>query len=36
MFLKLSHQNLEIYKNSRQFVLECYRLTKLLPSDERF
>src|SRR5687768_3843091 len=36
MFLKLNHQKLDIYGASRQFVLECYRLTKVLPTDERF
>ena len=36
MFLKLNHQKLDIYGISRQFVLECYRLSKVLPTDERF
>jgi four helix bundle protein len=36
MFLKLNHQKLDIYGASRQFVLECYRLTKRLPIDEKF
>ena len=36
MFLKLNHQKLDIYGISRQFVLECYKLTKSLPSEERF
>ncbi len=36
MFLKLNHQRLEVHQVSRQFVLECYRLTNLLPQDERF
>lgn len=36
MFLKLNHQKLEVYKASRIFVLECYKLTKSFPSDERF
>ena len=36
MFLKLNHQNLEVFIVSRQFVLECYRLTKILPTDEKF
>ena len=36
MFLKLNHQKLEIYNSSRMFVLECYRLTKSLPADEKF
>jgi four helix bundle protein len=36
MFLKLNHQKLDIYGVSKQFVLECYRLTKSLPSEEKF
>ncbi len=36
MFLKLDHQNLNVYKISRGFVFECYKLTKSLPPDERF
>jgi len=36
MFLKLNHQKLEVFKTSQQFVLECYRLSKTLPADEKF
>lgn len=36
MFLKLNHQKLDIYSFSRKFVFECYRLTKVLPADEKF
>jgi four helix bundle protein len=36
MFLKLNHQKLDVYAFSRQFVLECYRLTKILPAEEKF
>jgi four helix bundle protein len=36
MFLTLNHQKLEVYISSRAFVLECYRLTKSLPADEKF
>ena len=36
MFLQLNHQKLHIYTVSRQFVLECYKLTKMLPPDEKF
>jgi four helix bundle protein len=36
MFLTLNHQKLQVYTASREFVLECYRLTKSLPSDEKF
>lgn len=36
MFLKLNHQKLDIYGTSRQFVFECYALTKKLPIEEKF
>ena len=36
MFLSLNHQKLNIYPVSKSFVLECYRLTKALPADEKF
>jgi len=36
MFLTLNHQKLQVYTASREFVLECYQLTKSLPSDEKF
>ena len=36
MFLKLNHQKLDVYGFSKQFVLECYRLTKRLPPEEKF
>ena len=36
MFLILNHQKLEIYSTSKQLVLECYKLTKLLPDTEKF
>ncbi len=36
MFLTLNHQKLEVYVTSRIFVLECYRLSKCLPPEERF
>ncbi len=36
MFLKLNHQKLGIYSVSRQFVLECYKLSNNLPAEERF
>ncbi len=36
MFLTLNHQKLEIYNFSRLFVLETYKLTKILPADEKF
>lgn len=36
MFLTLRHQKLDIYSASKILEMECYRLTKLLPSDEKF
>ena len=36
MFLKLNHQKLDIYTFSRTFVLECYKLSKILPVEEKF
>ena len=36
MFLKLNHQKLDIYSFSKLFVFECYKLTKILPTDEKF
>jgi four helix bundle protein len=36
MFLKLSHQKLDIYNYSQAFVLECYILSKQLPDYEKF
>ncbi len=36
MFLTLNHQKLDVYNVSKEFVFECYKLTKALPSEERF
>jgi len=36
MFLTLNHQKLDIYNFSRIFLLECYKLTKILPVVEKF
>jgi four helix bundle protein len=36
MFLSLNHQKLNVYSFSKTFVLECYKLTKQLPSEEKF
>ena len=36
MFLQLNHQKLEVYKATRRFVSECYRVSKLLPTEERY
>ena len=36
MFLQLNHQKLDVYQASQTFVLECYRLAKQLPPEEKF
>lgn len=36
MFLHLSHTKLEVYKSSREFAFECYKLTKVLPDEEKY
>ena len=36
MFLNLNHQKLDIYNFSKTFTLECYKLTKIFPADEKF
>lgn len=36
MFLPLNHQKLDVYKVSHEMLLECYRITNQLPSEERF
>lgn len=36
MFLTLNHQKLDIYQVSKSFVFECYRMTKILPQEERY
>ena len=36
MFLTLNHQKLDIYNFSKLFVLETYKLSKVLPVEEKF
>ena len=36
MFLQLSHTKLDVYKTSQELALECYRITRVFPSDEKF
>jgi four helix bundle protein len=36
MFLKLNHQNLDIYTEALELVAACYALTNLFPAEERF
>ena len=36
MFLQLNHKNLDVYSASRELLKGCYRISKILPADERF
>jgi four helix bundle protein len=36
MFLQLGHTKLDIYKSSQELALECHRITKHFPSEEKF
>ena len=36
MFLQLAHTKTPVFQESQNLALECYPITKLLPSDERF
>ncbi|MBS1600844.1 MAG: four helix bundle protein [Bacteroidetes bacterium] len=36
MFLELAHTKKEFFQQSRKLALECYRVTKEFPSDEKF
>ncbi|HEX2605881.1 MAG TPA: four helix bundle protein [Flavisolibacter sp.] len=36
MFLQLNHQKLDVYDISLKLVSECYKLTRLFPSEEKF
>jgi len=36
MFLQLSHTKLDIFQTSKSLTLECYRISKLLPPEERY
>jgi len=36
MFLELAHTKLDVFITGKQLVLSCYKLSKLLPQDERF
>ncbi|WP_153795761.1 four helix bundle protein [Foetidibacter luteolus] len=36
MFLQLAHTKLEVFKESQLLALECYRITKLFPAEEKF
>ena len=36
MFLQLSHTKKPIYRDSKELVAECYRLTAFFPKEEKF
>src|SRR5437762_12720352 len=36
MFLQLAHTKTPVFQESKGFTLECYRITKDFPPDERF
>jgi four helix bundle protein len=36
MYLQLAHTRLEVFQISKLLVLECYRLTKDFPPEEKF
>lgn len=36
MFLNLAHTKLDVFVTGKNLVLSCYRISKLLPQDERF
>jgi len=36
MFLQLNHQKLDVFIAAKLFTLECYRITKQLPPEEKF
>jgi four helix bundle protein len=36
MFLQLAHTKLNVYSISRTLALECYKVTKLFPNEEKF
>jgi four helix bundle protein len=35
MFLQLAHTKTPVFQESKKFTLECYRITKDFPQDER-
>jgi four helix bundle protein len=36
MFLELAHTKLNVYQYSQELALECYKLTRQFPLEERF
>lgn len=36
MFLQLAHTKTPVFRESKKFILECYRVTKDFPKEEKF
>jgi four helix bundle protein len=36
MFLQLNHQQLKVFEASKEFVSECYRISRSFPDTEKF
>ena len=36
MFLQLAHTKLNVFQSSQLLALECYKITKLFPNEEKF
>ena len=36
MFLQLAHTKLNVYQQTKLLTIECYKVTRLLPADEKF
>ena len=36
MFIPLNHKNLDVYKASHEMLLECYKITRQLPPEEKY
>jgi four helix bundle protein len=36
MFLKLNHKSLNVYQAARELAIEVYKVSKLLPAEEKF
>ena len=36
MFIKVNHKELQVYKLASDLIINCYKISGALPSDERF
>jgi four helix bundle protein len=36
MFLQLAHTKLDVFQSTKKLTLECYRITKQFPNEEKF